>query len=691
MSTFSPLFLLGALGVLSAAAGTALAAPDTSQWTCETCPFEKAGVSGAVEAGLAVVSDKSATFGDFTGLNRKGAYLSLGGDLRYRTDNGFFGDLSASTATGSLFGELGIEGRYSFRLGYREFPRHLSDGAMTPFLGVGGADLSLPAGYPAGTTGTMPLADTLRGVELGTTRQRLDIGLAMPTGPNWTHRVSIRHDVKDGLQRMAGSFFSTAAELAAPVDQVTDQIEISTSYTRDKLHGTLAYQASLFRNTLDSVSWANPFTPVVPGATRGQLALAPDNQFHQIMGSAGYQVTPMIRASGDVAVGRLTQDQAYLAMTLNSALAPSVAPLPQASLQGKVDTFNGNINLTATPMDRLRVNAGYSRDVRDNRTPVASYASVATDMFVVAPTSNTPYTFKQDRYKLSADYRGAGGLKASVGFEENDIQRSYQEVRMTREATLWAKLSMRPVKGLFLAGKITHAERNNDGYGVSPWIAAPENPLLRKFYLADRQRDSVRLRADWAASETVHLGVNADVANDDYTNSPIGLTEAQNASLGIDVSATLTDEIQVHAFAQADRIRSRQLGSQAFSVADWSGRSRDQAQVVGIGAKYVKDKLELGADLTVARSRSDIAVETGATAPDFPTATTSMDSLKLSATYQLQENLSLLGNIWYERYDAKDWRVDGVMPSTVSNLLVLGDQAPRYKLNVVRVALRYRF
>lgn len=691
MSTFSPLFLLGALGVLSAAATTALAAPDTSKWTCETCPFEKDGVTGAVDAGLAVVSDKSAKFGDYTGLNRKGAYLSLAGDLRYRAAGGIFGNLSGSTATGSLAGEWGIEGLYTFKLGYSEIPRHAADGAMTPFLGVGGADLSLPAGYPAGTTAAMPLASTLQGVELGTTRQRLDIGLAMPTGANWTHRLSIRHDVKDGLQRASGSFFSTASQFAAPVDQVTDQIEISTTYTQARLHGTLAYQVSLFRNALDSVSWTNPFTPVVAGATRGQLALAPDNQFHQILGSAGYQVTPMIRASGDFAVGRLTQDQAYLATTLNAALAPSIAPTPQASLQGKVDTFNGNINLSATPMDRLRVNAGYSRDVRDNRTPIASYASVATDMFAGAATSNTPYTFKQDRYKLSADYRGPGSLKLSAGFEENDIQRSYQEARMTREATLWAKLSMRPMKGVFLAGKLTHAERNNDGYGVSPWIAAPENPLLRKFNLADRQRDSVRLRADVALGEAVHLGMNADYANDDYTNSPIGLTEARNASLGVDVSATLTDEIQVHAFAQGDRIRSRQLGSQAFSVADWSGRSRDQANVLGVGAKYVKDKLELGADLTVARSRSDIVVDTGATIPAFPTATTSLDSLKLSASYRLQDNLTLLGNIWYERYESQDWRIDGVMPSTVSNLLVLGDQAPRYKLNVVRVAVRYRF
>ncbi len=39
MRTFSPLVLLGALGALSVAASGALAAVDTSQWKCESCPF----------------------------------------------------------------------------------------------------------------------------------------------------------------------------------------------------------------------------------------------------------------------------------------------------------------------------------------------------------------------------------------------------------------------------------------------------------------------------------------------------------------------------------------------------------------------------------------------------------------------------------------------------------------------------
>jgi len=78
-------------------------------------------------------------------------------------------------------------------------------------------------------------------------------------------------------------------------------------------------------------------------------------------------------------------------------------------------------------------------------------------------------------------------------------------------------------------------------------------------------------------------------------------------------------------------------------------------------------------------------------AAPFPTATTQIDTFKLYATYKLKESLWLTGSYWYERYDTQDWHLDGIAPATVSNLLAFGAQPPHYSLNVLRVALRYRF
>lgn len=698
MKTFKPLSVLGAIGALAATSASLAGPVDTSEWKCKACPFEK-GSSASVDVGVGHVSDQSAKFSDYTGLD-EGTFLLAGGSARMRSESGLFGSVFASDLgldSRLISAEVGQEGLYSLRLSYDELPRHFAQGARSPFLGVGSGTLTLPAGFPAGTTAAMPLADTLRPLDLGYKRSLLDAGLSWIGDEHWTFKLNARHDVRDGTRAGALSFFSTASQLALPVDYVTDAVEVAASYSTRQLQATVAYHVSLFRNGKDSLTAANPFTPVVPGADRGQLALAPDNEFHQIAASLGYEVNPQLRASADIAYGRMTQDATFLDPTLNvdpAAGLPSRADLPASSLDGKANTFNANLKLTAAPMDGLRVDAIYARDTRENETPSADYPAVSTDMFLGAtPRTNRPYSFWQDRYKLVADYRPRGNLKTSAGIEQNNIARSYQEVVTTRETTVWGQAGGQPREDLSLTFKLAHSDRDNSTYGIAQWVDPPQNPLMRKFNLADRKRDAARLRADWTADEKLTLGFNLDLAKDDYSDSAIGLTSGRHQSFGGDLAYALSEATQLRFFAQFDDIRSDQAGSQVFASPDWTARVRDKFNVVGLGAKHLAmaGKLELGGDLTFARSRSRVSVDTGVSGPSFPTASNSQDSLKFYAAYRLKDNLSLIGSYWYERYDAKDWRLDGVAPDTVFNLLAFGEQAPRYHINVFRVGARYSF
>ena len=697
MMSHTPVFLLAALGLLSVLGPAQAATPNTSEWKCETCPYPK-GTSGTVEAGVGNVSDDSRKFGDYTGLEKKGAFAVLGGNVSHRGE-GYWADLRASDLgldTRSVFGRAGREGLYTLRLGYSEIPRWTTEGAATPFLGVGSDTLTLPSGvgFPAGTTAAMPLASTLQSIELGTQRKRYQLGGSFVGLDRWVFQASLRRDVRDGTQVGASSFFSSAAQLAFPVDQTTDQFELSASYSTAQWQATLGYSLSQFRNGLESLTWDNPFTPIVAGADRGRLALAPDNRYQQFFGSAGWQITPMIRASADFAVGRMTQDEAFLPVTSNATLAPTVPALPAASLDGRVNTYVGNVRITATPLPGLRVNGSWSHDERDNRTGIASYPQVATDMFLAAtPRSNTPFSFTLDRFKLGADYRGPGSWKFAGGIDHELRDRSFTEVVETRETTVWGRASVQALENVTLAGKLAHAERDHSTYGVAIWFGAPENPLLRKFNLASRSRDSGGLRADITVSEQLSVGLNADFANDDYDDSLIGLKEARSASLGADVAFNLSEATQITGYVHSERVRSRQDGSTAFALPDWSGRVKDRFEMVGVGVRHaaIPDKLDIGADVSVSRSRSDVATRTGVGEPAFPTQKVSLDSLRVYATYKLTERMSITGSLWHEEYDSQDWRVDGVLPATVPDLLTFGQQAPKYRIDVVRVALRYRF
>ena len=619
--------------------------------------------------------------------------------MSHRGDNGYYADLWGTDLgldSRRLYGQAGREGLYSLNIGYAEIPRHLTEGARTPFLGSGGSALTLPPGFPAADTASMPLGSTLQPIDTGFKYKRFDLGGTFLGGQGWSANLSLRHDERDGTRPVSGSFFSTASQFVAPVNEKTDGAELTVAYATKQLQATVSYLFSSFRNDDTGLTWSNPFFPVVPGATTGQLGLAPDNQFQQIRGTAAYDVSPTIRVSGEAAYGRMTQNDGFLAPTVNTILAPTVPPLPANSLDGKIDTFTGNIKMTATPMEGLRITASYDRDARDNKTPVRSYPTVTTDMIVgTTPRSNTPFSFTLDRVKLIGDYGGGlpGNMRITGGGEYDMRERSYQEVVTTREYTLWGKVAAQPTEKLSTWLKYAYSWRDNSVYGTSIWFGYPENPLLRKFYLADRQRNMVEGRLDYAINEKISIGLSADYADDDYTDSSVGLTSARSANVAIELATVFTERTQGRAYFQTQSIRSQQSGSEAFAAPDWTGRMKDTFDVFGIGVKHVAipEKLEIGADFTVSRSKSEVAVDNALAAPPFPNAKTKLEAFKLYGTYNLKDNLSITGSYHYEHYDTNDWRLDGIDPATVSNLLALGAQPPNYSVNVFRVAMRYKF
>ena len=143
------------------------AAPDTSNWKCKFCPFEEEGRSGLLDLGLGYVSDDSFKFGEYNGLEEKGAYLIGNMTGRYRGEDAAYVDLSVTDLgldTRTLGVEGGKQGRYKLFLKYSELPHNISDTAQTPFSGAGGSSLLY--------TGV------LRGEDLDTKRKRIDIKLA---------------------------------------------------------------------------------------------------------------------------------------------------------------------------------------------------------------------------------------------------------------------------------------------------------------------------------------------------------------------------------------------------------------------------------------------------------------------------------------------------------------------------------
>ena len=667
---------------------------DISHWTCKYCAFEE-GWSGEVEGGAGYVSDDSFKFGEYNGLQDKGAYPIANGSARYRDENADYFDLRVRDLgldTRSVGMEGGRQGTYKLFLDYHEIPHFISDSAKTPYRGNGNDSLRLPPNWvPAGSTaGMTQLNADLQGVDLETKRKRLGVGLSIIPARKWETAVTVRHEVKDGQQATAGSFFFNAAQLVEPIDYVTDEVDVSTTYTTRKWQTKLAYYGSFFNNRNDSLKWQNAYNPIVPGQDAGQLALPPDNQFNQILMSSGYQLSERTRVNGDVALGRMEQNEDLLKATLNPNIAVA---LPESSAHAKVNTLTANLKVDSAVTGKLRLNAAYRYNDRDNKTPSKNWDWVSNDAFVAATRKNLPYSFTDNTLNLGADYRVDKVTKLGAGYEYERKDRTHQEVNRTKENTFWGKVGVRARDNIDFSFKAAHANRSNSDYNAVSDTQPPENPLMRKYNLADRKRDTASLNAAIILHERISIGMGVDLAQDDYSNSELGLTESREASYNTDASVILTDVTSLHLFASWQRIKSKQSGSQTFSTSDWSAKNNDSFDSYGIGVKHqlIKDKLDVGADYVLSRSTGKVNVDTGAPGAEFPNLKTDLDSVKLYTDYHMKENLTLHAAYWYEHYNTKDWMLDGVNPDTIPNVISFGEDSPNYNVHAVMMSVRYRF
>lgn len=670
------------------------ASVDTSRWDCDYCTFEQ-GLSGELELGIGYVSDPSYKFGEYNSLYEDGAYAVANGTARYRDDADYFNldALDLGLENRWIEAEGGRQGVYNLYLNYDGISRAISDSTMTPYLGDGSNNLTLPGDWvPSNNTAGMTQLDaSLHDANLKTLRKRVGYGLSFIPAAQWEAAIDVRHEFREGQQSISGAFLYDGAELVKPVDYVTDEVQATVKYTAPKWQSVLSYYVSLFNNANASLTWENAFDPITPGADAGQMALSPDNQFHQIMLSSGYQFSDATSLSGDIAIGRMEQDEDLLQASINPNL--DVA-LPRTSAQARIDTLTANLKLDTALSDKTRLSAAYRYNDRDNKTPSDVFEWVITDTVISPdPRYNLPYSFIDQIATLDVAYNINRKTRFSAGFENAIKRRTNQQVDKTTENTLWGKFDVRTSNSVDIDLRAAHGQRDGSGYHPVAEIEPPENPLMRKYNLADRTRDTGSINVTLYLHERISINLGGEFAMDDYSDSVIGLTSSEETLLNADFSMLLTEVTSLSAYVSWQDIQSEQAGSDTGTDPDWFASNDDTVGSFGIGLKHqlIENKLDVGVDYYLLQSTGQISIVTGTENSQFPDLETDLRTLKLYGDYKLKDNLTLHAEFWNNHYTSSNWMFDGVDPATIPNVLSFGEQSPSYNVNVGIVSARYSF
>jgi MtrB/PioB family decaheme-associated outer membrane protein len=731
-------------------------------------------------------------FGNYGGFLDEGFALLGNVDLWQRDPYGWGDDYSVrlrglNLGLDSRFVGLDLrrQGRYSLFFEYDQLPVFRSETTATFFNDVGRSSLTLPRPWTPGNNGAQMtnLPANQRRYDSAWDRKRFTGGSTLEFTDTLGFDLRYDYELKKGKRLTSAMMGLTGGNprsvlVPEPLDYQTQQIEATFRHVGEDLQLSLGYYGSGFDNDDRFFRFENAYLPQAtwdpasgfdctdgvavpatsPGCGMGQKATAPDNWFHQILASGGYDLPRRTRVTLSTAFGWMLQDQDFLPYSINSALTATTPggaatngadrnALPRDSLDGEIFTTVVDFRVSSKPLENVDLGAGYHLDKRDNRTPRDIYVRIRGDAEDQDPSlldspqarSNLPYSFTQHRVDLDAGYRVWNRTNLTFGYEWERSERDFQERDELTENTLGAMLTSQPFS--FLGGRVSyaHAWRNGDAYdgngpfrrshapsivadddadclasGLIPPNACPfeNHPLLRKSYLANRERDEVKLSLQLAPLENLSFSPWASYRIEDYDNSEVGITSVRNFGSGIDVGYTPFARLSTHAFYAYQNYRTEQNGWSFQANANlytqvndsnrkWKSTSEDRIHSFGAGfdLAVLPGRLAFASDYLYTTAVGDIGLSVGsalAAGAPYPNSKSKQHTVSARADYRFTENISMQLGYLFAYAPQDDWAVDGLTPTSLScnaNSCVIGSgrESEGYTAHVVSAALSYRF
>jgi MtrB/PioB family decaheme-associated outer membrane protein len=656
--------------------------------------------TNTIEVGIQNASKDSAKFGEYNGLDKKGVtgignFNMRGGDA-YGSQAGGQGTMryefsgsDLGTTSREVRGSVSDQGKWSIGASYDQLRHNFTDSYQTPYQGsMGGNTFTLPdtfLGIDVGPGTALLTADQLaafRNVKVHTERQNIGFNAEYLFNTQWSVQFDYNRLDQSGAKLIGASGApdlsklvdgvgnsgagETMATLMNPTNYKTDTYNLSLNWVGDDAHFRVNYFASIFKDNYRSISWDNPFydpgvlvdtAPSLPPYPSNVLATAPDNEFHQLNFSGGYDFSATTKLAGGLSYGRNTQHSSYIndplyvydtGLTLTGLGTASLnfanSPLPRSSLDGRVITTHADLKLTNQTSRDLALSAGFKYDERDNQTPSDTYgpfASIAGDPWQTVV--NTPVSNRKTLLELAANYRIDKAQNLRFAYEYENIKRwcnntsatnaqssdpnvdpayytkaACVQVGENKENKLSASYKLKASGNLTFNTGYSYARRRadvNSSYYNPMQTSADgfQNAGYVGYFDASRKEQIVKAGVNWQASDTVNIGLNGRYTDDKY-DATLGVQKGNAWSMNLDASYAYSGNGSVSAYLSTQRRQRDLLSSAAHSPIDpvpadtlWSNRLDDATDTLGINFKQkglLGGKLELYGDLSYSLAKT---------------------------------------------------------------------------------------
>ncbi len=636
-------------------------------------------------------------------------------------------------------------GKVRFDFIYDQTPTFISNDTRSPYSPLPGANgfyddptatLTLPDDVQAriqanGSLARGELERLATGFPTMIRRDTLGFNLTVDVTEHWQTRWKYLNTNRRGSTPWGASFgFNLPIEIPLPIDTRTDDLAGSLEWRNNRGMLRVGYEGSWFDQQAPAYVWDNPrrltdstnSRAYVDGAgtSQGRGSQWPSNSFYYVNLAGAYRAAARTNINGTLSLGQSQQNEALLPYTINSAVPPldSVSSLDRQTAKTKANIGAATLNVVTRATRNLTVNTRYRLTRFDNVTPHFEREHyVRFDQVIEEGGPPLLQGYTRNYLDVDASYRGPAYTTFRVGYGYFGADFTERVYFQNDENTLRASVDMVGNQRLSFRTLYEHSLRRSDGFHAAVLEHAAEQPGLRHFDVADRDRDKLMVQANLLATADVSVNTSVTWTKDGFLNpeqprqNSFGLLNYKSQTYSIGADYIPGDAISVGASYNFDRYGGLSQSRNASPGPQFDDPNRnwttDEDQQGHSFLAYVEfpelgRNTELRVDYDYSEYRGLYLYQTGSAYTPSPGAPggvaqlppVSSDETRLSVDLRhfLRRNVAVGFAYWYDDYEVSDFTL-GPRESAVSGIArppIFEDQPADSAINGVLLNYFYR-
>jgi MtrB/PioB family decaheme-associated outer membrane protein len=593
---------------------------------------------------------------------------------------------------------------------YSQLPHLFSQNARSPFTDIGGGNFLLsdslqranqdnPGGYIPRMNSELAVAPL---IPLEHRSDIADARLRFRPSQPWQLGLKAERRSRAGSKAYSLSFgFSNTNEVVEPIDQDIVDVSTTANYTKGKLGVQVLAGYSQFQNNINALTVDNSrraTDSATLGSSRGRIDLYPDNQAVRTQADLHYSLGKRTQFFGTFGASRLTQNDPWLPFTVNTAFSQatldSLYPDGRRSTDAKALRITHDYRVLSRLTKNIRGTLRFRNQLYDNQTGEFPFRGVVQyDQSLVRDTvgfHNHPYGNEQT--VVGTDWDGWFGraFNVTVSYDHRLREHTLREVENDTEDAVSGRAHGQLGDGGYYRLDGGYGHRTGDNVDVEeyqrpdqPDTVYVENPNLRRYDVANRDRTSAAAEVGWAIGERIDVSLNGDWWHDDYGDTRYGLQDDERWMLLGQATLAVTsgwDLTGGYGYGRKDTDQASQERSANATIpiqngnleagTDWSAAIRDRNDYGFVQSTWriVPRTFSIDASYWVSRDMTDYFLDNeNATAVDLPSTYYLRQEGWLLVHYVLGDGTELQG-----RYGYDTWKVDDFAATDIPLLGVAG-------------------